>query len=256
MVLEALLAQVAGTAAEARAVDVRIGTHSTVVAVELNGELRAGISATQLDDPGLHHWGGPPPVTAAGRLHQLPVPELVALLFSPSPVEVSVGMAAVNALLEVDEAACVAVNAADLLAERGAGRRVAVIGHFPFVPRLREQAAALWVLELNPREGDLPAAEAANILPQAEVIAVTGTVLLNHTFEELRTLWRPEAFVVMLGGTTPLTPLLFRYGVSAVAGTRLTDPHGALWAVSQAATFSQIPGRRTLTLIAGGHSGG
>lgn len=249
MVLEALLAQVAGAAAGARAVDVRIGTHSTVVAVELNGELRAGISATQLDDPGGHHWGGRPPVAAAGRLQELPVTDLAALLLSESPVEASVGMATVNALLDVDERACLAVNAADVIAERGAGRRIAVVGHFPFVPRLRELAAELWVLELHPREGDLPAAQAAVILPQADVVAITGTALLNHTFEGLWPLWRPDAFAVMLGGTAPLTPLLLEYGLSAVAGTRLTDPHGALWAVSQAATFSQIPGRRTLTLI-------
>ncbi|MFU2208754.1 hypothetical protein [Solidesulfovibrio sp. C21] len=31
---------------------------------------------------------------------------------------------------------------------------MAVVGHFPFLPKVRQQAANLWELENNPREGD------------------------------------------------------------------------------------------------------
>jgi hypothetical protein len=163
-------------------------------------------------------------------------------------LEASVGIATINALLDVDEGACVEINAEHVIVERGKGKPVAIVGHFPFIPRVRAHAATLWVLELNPRKGDIAASNAPEVLPQADVIALTGTSLLNHTFDALRQFFNPGAFVVMLGGTTPLCPVLFDYGIDVIAGTVVTDPDAALLAVSQGATFRQIPGKRLLTM--------
>lgn len=248
-IIDRFLEQVAANAANARPADVRIGGHWTAVAVELDGQLRAGLSSALGGGGDDHHHGKGAPVKDAGRLLTYSTAQLAALALSESLAETSVGFATINALLDVDADACVEVNAADIIAERGAGRKVAVVGHFPFIPRLRAIAGTLWVLELRPREGDLPASMAAEILPQAEVVALTGTSLLNHTFEDLIALCRRDAFVVMLGGTTPLSPVLFEAGVDAIAGTLLTDPTAALLAVSQGATFPQIPGKRLVTMF-------
>jgi hypothetical protein len=140
------------------------------------------------------------------------------------------------------------MNAEQVIVEQGTNRNVAVVGHFPFIPRVRKFAAALWVLELNPRAGDISALKAPEVLPQADVVALTGTSLLNHTFDGLCQHINPHAFVVMLGGTTPLCPVLFEYGIDVIAGTVLTDPEAAILAVSQGATFRQIPGKRLLTM--------
>ena len=51
---------------------------------------------------------------------------------------------------------------ARVLAERGRGRTVAIVGSFPFIPRLREQVGELWVLEQRPSEGEYPASVAAS----------------------------------------------------------------------------------------------
>lgn len=236
---ETLIQHVTPRAQRARPVDICIGAHWTLVVLEVEGATRAG-SASTLADTAAPPPEGWPQYTAA---------ELVGLARSPRLSEASVGFAAINALLEVPLAQCVEVNAADILAERGRGRDVAIVGHFPFVPRLRECARRLWVLELQPRAGDLPAAQAAEILPQAEVVAVTGSTLLNHTFEGLAALWRPEAFVVMLGGTTPLSPLLFAAGVTALAGTLIIEPELALASIRQGATFRQIAGKRLVMLF-------
>ncbi len=248
MIIDELLHSVAGNAAQAQPVDIRIGGHWTAVAVELGGQVRGGLSST-LGGGDDHHHGKGAPVKDAGRLLTYSATQLAALAHSKSLPETSVGFATINALLDVDVDACVEVNAADVIAERGAGRNVAVVGHFPFIPQLRTIAGQLWVLELRPREDDLPASMAAEVLPQADVIALTGTSLLNHTFEDLIALCRRDAFVVMLGGTTPLSPVLFDAGVDAIAGTLLTDPVAALLAVSQGATFPQIPGKRLLTMF-------
>ncbi|MEA3310281.1 MAG: DUF364 domain-containing protein, partial [Chloroflexota bacterium] len=56
-------------------------------------------------------------------------------------------------------------------------------------------------------------------------------------------------YVILLGGTTPLSPAFFRYGVDAVAGTRIVDAGAALAAINQGATFKQIGGKLLLTLF-------
>lgn len=83
----------------------------------------------------------------------------------------------------------------------------------------------------------------------ADVVALTGTSLINHTFDDLIALCRPDAFVVLLGGSAPLSPLLLSHHVSAVAGTRVIDVPAALAAVGQGATYPQIPGKRLLTMM-------
>jgi uncharacterized protein (DUF4213/DUF364 family) len=157
-------------------------------------------------------------------------------------------MAALNALLDVDEARCEELNALKIILERGAGRHIAIVGHFPFVDRVRAKAEKCWVLELEPRPGDEPAERAAEILPSADVVAMTGTSLINHTFEGLIEHCHPDAYVVLLGASAPLTPLLFEHGVDAVAGTLVIDAEAAARAVSQGAAFPQIPGRRPLVM--------
>ena len=151
----------------------------------------------------------------------------------------------------MDETLCVERNAEEIILKRGRGLRVAVVGHFPFVPSVRAAAAECWVLELAPGPDDLPAERAPEILPQADVVAITGMTLVNGTFEGLAALARPEAYVLLLGATTPLSPLLFEYGVDALSGTILLDIPAALAAVSQGANFRQIPGKRLVTMQRG-----
>jgi len=174
--------------------------------------------------------------------------ELVPMAYSVSSLEAAIGMATINSLLKTDERHCLDVNAGDLLAERGKGKKIALIGHFPFVPKLRQVAKELWVIEKQPCEGDLGEEQAENLVPQAEVLGITGTTFINHTIERLLALCRPEAYVIVLGGTTPLSPVLFDYGVDAIAGTKVIDPEAVLRGVSQGATFRQLKGVRRLTM--------
>jgi uncharacterized protein (DUF4213/DUF364 family) len=186
------------------------------------------------------HEAGPP-VSGAGRLLEHSGRKLAERLRSSSELEASIGAAALNALLEVDETASTEINAEEVIVERGAGRRVAIMEHFPFVERVRRVAAECWVLELHPRPDDLSAGRAAEVLPQADVVALTGTSLINHTFDELIALCRPDAgnrkaHVILLDGSAPLSPVLFEHGVDAVAGTHVVDMPAVVGAVSQGST--------------------
>jgi len=245
-VIPALLEQIKERASRAQAADVRIGAYWTYASVELDGQTLAGLSSTL---GGGSHTPGKMPVPDAGSLLDRDVVSLASLAMGDDLLPASVGLATINALLHVDESLCTEVNAADVIAERARDARVAVVGHFPFIPKLRQIAGELWVLELRPQEGDLPADAAADVLPQADVVALTGTSLLNRTFDGLMRLCRTDAFVVVLGATTPLSPVLFEAGADAVSGTRVVDPPRAALAVSQGATFRQIPGKRLLTMF-------
>lgn len=247
-IINQLIAQVAGKAALAKSLDIVVGRYWTLVILADKDGTRAGLSTT-LDDPASHHHGGSQPVTDAGKLLSYPVTSLLNLMLSNRLTEVSIGFATLNALLEVDDGLCQDLNAYDLIFERGTGRNIAVVGHFPFVPRLKQVAKTLWVLERNPQGDDLEASEASRVLPQTDVVAITGTSLANGTFEDLLALCRPDTFVVVLGATTPLSPVLLDAGVSAVAGTIVVDPETVRKAVSQGATFRQIKGKHLVTMM-------
>jgi uncharacterized protein (DUF4213/DUF364 family) len=190
----------------------------------------------------------PPLVKHPGFLLEKTPWQLASMAQSDRILEAAIGMATINSLLEVDLQSCTELNAADLILEKGEGKRIAIVGHFPFLPRVREKARSLWVIEKNPREGGAHESEAERLLPKAEVVGVTGTSLTNHTFERLLALCNHRAFVVMLGDTVPLSPILFDYRVDALAGTRVIDPDLALRCVSQGANFRQIKGTRRLTM--------
>ena len=91
-VIEALLA--ATPTVGSRILEVRVGMAWTAVVAEVAGVQRCGLAATL---PRGTHDG--PAVRDAGRLHAYSPQALCQLAASAIPSEVSVGMAAINALL-------------------------------------------------------------------------------------------------------------------------------------------------------------
>lgn len=240
------------TDGDARLADVRAGLHWTVAVLDGSDGLTAGLAAT-LTPEGWEH--GKPYVRDAGQLIGRRAAEVAALLRSESPTERSIGLATLNATIAAGrarrgdrDAVATEQNAEESLFRLGASKRVAVVGHFPFVDRLRLVADRCWVLELHPGPADEPAARAHELIPQADVVAITAMTLLNGTFDDLIRLPRPGAYVLLLGPSTPLSSLFFDYGVDAVSGAIVTDIASVLAAVSQGANFRQMPGRRLLTL--------
>ncbi len=225
---------------EARVKDIRQGVFHTGVLTR-----NCGLAATLPRDALRQDSAS---VKEPGFLLQKSAWELAQMAYSDNILEAAIGMATINSLLEIDEQHCSELNASALIAERCQGKKAAIVGHFPFVPELRKIAKELWVIEKNPRAGDLAETEAENLIPQADVVGITGTAFTNHTIERLLAMCNPGAYVVILGDTAPLSPILFDHGIDAISGTRVVEPETALRCVSQGATFRQIKGIRLLTM--------
>jgi hypothetical protein len=169
-----------------------------------------------------------------------PAAKVAALACSDHPSQAALGLATLNALLPPIPKPWKELNAAELLASYGAGQTVALIGHFPFIARLQARVGRLQVLEHNPQPGDLPAAAAAEVLPQADIVAITGTTLINHSLDKLLAYCSPQALVVLLGPSAPLTPILFDHGIDIICGSIVTDIVPVLRTVEQGGNFRQV----------------
>jgi uncharacterized protein (DUF4213/DUF364 family) len=220
--------------------DIRQGVFHTAVLTQ-----NCGLAAT-LPRDALRQ--GHASVKDSGQLLKKSASEIVRMAYSGSILEAAIGMAAINSLIIIDEGKCLNINARDIIAEKGRAKKVAVVGHFPFILKLREIVKELWVIEKNPCEGDFTEDQAAEIIPQADVVAITGTAFTNHTIEQLLQLCSPNAYVIILGDTSPLSPVLFDYGVNAISGTKVIDSELALRCVSEGATYRQIKGIQQLTM--------
>jgi uncharacterized protein len=224
--------------------DIRMGLFHTAVLTR-----NCGLASTLSQDALRQHQEGEPLVKEPGYLLNKRVDDLARMAYSESLLEAAIGMATINSLLEVDESLCINRNAADLIAEKGKGKKIAIVGHFPFIPKLQGLAEKVWVIEKNPQEGDLSEEQVETYIPQAEVVGITGTAITNHTIEHLLELCHPRAYVVVLGDTVPLTPVLFNYGIDAISGTRVVDAELALRCISEGATYRQIRGILKLIML-------
>ncbi|MBN2153442.1 MAG: DUF364 domain-containing protein [Candidatus Lokiarchaeota archaeon] len=166
--------------------------------------------------------------------------ELAALSLSDSIPEASLGLAAINSLVDVDPEQCDEGDAAEFILKAGRGKNVSIIGHFPFVDVVREGARNLWVIEKRPQQGDLEEGASETCLPRSDVVVISSTTLINHTLPRLLELCPPGSTKIMLGPTTPMSPILFDHGIDMVSGSVVTDANIVLENVSKGMSFSAM----------------
>lgn len=171
------------------------------------------------------------------------VKTIAGLLHDTDPMKSSLGLAAVNSLLpDPLPGDVVDVNAGDLILELGRGKRVAVIGHFPFVERMKGKFKELMVFEKKPQSGDLEADLIPRHLPSADIVAITATTLSNGTLAGILACCQPSAVKLIIGPSTPVTPALFELGFDYVAGVVVRDRVVVKGGIKGGCSFKQIKG--------------
>ncbi|MGD8603461.1 MAG: DUF364 domain-containing protein [Anaerolineales bacterium] len=231
-----ILEQILEQLPDGRLTNICIGLHWTLVQAEVEGKLQMGLASTL---EGVHDHKAPN-VPQAGSLLSLDGLALARKVLDSQGPMASVAMATVNALMTRRPDKWVDVNAEEVIADHGAGKKVALVGHFPFTDRLRPRVSQLIVLEQHPQEGEFPPESAPDIIPQSDVVAITSMTFTNGTLDGLLNLCRPDALVILLGPTTPLSPLLFDHGVNILAGSIVEKPEPVLQALKQGGNFRQL----------------
>lgn len=171
-------------------------------------------------------------------------------VLSDDPLAIASGLATLNALVAAPSSALVPLDAAQWLAGHVRGQRLAVVGRFPFLDReLRGLAKELRVFELTPRDGEHGEDEIPHLLPQADVVAITSSTLVNHSLDGILAAVRPGAEVMLLGPSTPLSLLLFDLGISVASGVEIVDPDAAVEDVAAGHGFRGVRGLRRVSLV-------
>jgi uncharacterized protein (DUF4213/DUF364 family) len=227
---------------------VRIGINWTAVVVDKKGIQQCGLASTL---SGEHSHTGEPTIPDPGLLEKGSALELAGWIESEIPLRRSIGCAAINALLPRDQSSWADQNADSAILEHGEGKKGVLIGHFPFVERLKDRMVSLDVIDYNPTGDDHPASAAPDLLPVADLVAITGMTFINRTLPDLLGLCKPGAYILLLGPSTPLTPILFEFGVDLLAGAQVENIPDVLAALSQGANFRQVhkAGVRLITQV-------
>lgn len=118
------------------------------------------------------------------------------------------------------------------------GDVVTVVGNIrPTVEKLRVKAKKIYVLERNPDlrdEETLPDTAAEEVIPQSQVVIITGTSITNGTVDRLLELSGSAKEVALVGATAGLPPIvLFKHGATAVGAVRVTHPTRVMQVIAE-----------------------
>jgi len=217
--VDALLESVSGV--EAQAAQVLIGLHWIAVRSR-----HTGMSHVFRGREGFE-------LSEAGSIEGKESLEIAAGLRSWEPLEAGLGLAALSSLIE---ARGENVNVFDYIMSCAPGKTVTCIGRFPFYERLARTAARSYLLEMNPQAGELPPFAAEEVIPESDLVIITGTTLINKTLERLLELSR-TGIAIVLGPSTPMSDVLFDFGASVIAGVRVVDQEQLFRSVAQGVKF-------------------
>lgn len=191
----------------------------------------------------------PEAVCCPSSAHAMPVPGKIAGrqalraledLYRPQDLRRTLAIATLNALAETlwqrdGVPAAVEItdgDAFDALLIRPQDYVVMVGAFAPYMREQRRRNQRFNVLELDP--GTLkpdempfyiPADQAPEVVPKADVFITTGTTLINDTLDGLLALLKPAAEAAVIGPTAALIPAPFATrGLTVLGGTRVVEP--------------------------------
>lgn len=172
----------------------------------------------------------------AAQFAGMPLHEAARLVKSWDFEQASVGLAAINAVLNdpARHAVCENPDAFLRYRDRAAGKKVAVIGRFAYLEQRMKDLCDLYVLERAPGAQDYPDPACEYLLPDMDVVFITGCALGNKTMPRLLQLCQ-KPFTVISGPSTPMDPILLEMGADALCGLCITDETACRAAASDCA---------------------
>jgi len=178
----------------------------------------------------------------SGELTKKSALELAEYAKSWNLTEASLGVAAINSLIEPQGVKYTDINIFDFIYNKFSNRKnkIAIIGHFldKKIDILRK-IGDVFIIEKNPQEGDLPDTAAEYILLESDIVVITGTTIINKSIERPIQLSK-NAFTVVVGPTTPMSDVLFDYGADVLAGVYVKNPERVMRKISECGSLADL----------------
>ncbi|GAB6907184.1 conserved hypothetical protein [Desulfosarcina cetonica] len=209
--------------------EIAVGAHFIGVRAEENGSVFAGLASTLGAAPSADERD------LADRLIGSSLLTAAQLLRSSQAFSISLGAAALNTATTAP-ANPPDIEASAIMAEKGRDGETVLVGEFPFVERLRQQVQRLHLFELRDVPGRTAPAQWDKTLGRCKVLGLTGTTLLTRAMAAYLEK-APQAYTIIIGPTTPLSPVLFEYGADVLAGCRVVTVAPVFDGIRQGLSF-------------------
>ncbi len=232
--MEILQSIISGIREDAPVSEVRRGLHWTAVVSR-----RCGLAST-LAHGGCAHGESDGMDSAFTEMTAL---ELARFCIEKDTQMASMGIAAINSLLDTDPDKYGSSEGLQVIKEVAGGKNISVIGHFPNLNELAGVAKNLWIIEKRPQDGDHPEGAGNDLIPRSDIVVITSTTLINKTLPGILALCKEGSVKMLLGPSTPLAPVLFDYGIDILAGSMVTDMETVLKSVGEGVSFMQLKKR-------------
>ncbi len=191
------------------------GIRYTMVEIERGG---AGLAYTLLPEAKtccelgneLNFWKRPADIVIKGYL-------------SNHPLEVSIGLATINAIFANKREFLKSAIFGDVFSEIDLSSKdeILMIGFFePIFKKLEGKVGKIWVIEKE-EEADL---RISNIKDRVKLAIITASTLVNKTLHTILEELRGVPEVLLMGPTTPLNPEIFRFTpITWLCGSKVKD---------------------------------
>ncbi|WP_457613938.1 Rossmann-like domain-containing protein [Methanocaldococcus sp.] len=206
-----------------RIIDFSFALPYSYVLIESNGKKALGVAMTLLEEYKGH--GNRKGINIGKNLE-----DFINMADSFDIVERTLGLSAINALsqyyfnFEVN-----GKDAAELILNRDDVKKVAFIGNMiPLVRILRNSNKySIYVFERNSslsNENTLSDTFEYRLLPEMDVVFISGTSLLNDTLDFILERSKNAKLKVLVGATAQLLPDLIKgFGITHIASTKIID---------------------------------
>jgi uncharacterized protein (DUF4213/DUF364 family) len=201
----------------------------------------------------------------SGKLKGQPVSSYLDKLAENRPLEKAMSIAVLNALSATcwrkrfpqDYTFELGADPVDKVAIPDGARAVVIGALVPYLKMLKERKQPFHILEKDPRtlKADelpyfVPPEKAHEVIPQADLLIITGTTVLNDTLEGILAQVKPGAEVILVGPTASMLPdAFFRRGVKSIGSITVTDPDKLLDVLAEAGSGYHFYGKSAERLV-------
>lgn len=141
--------------------------------------------------------------------------KVAKLIYSNDLIELAIATAAINAQLKPNNVKKGNIFK-KILEIADKFDTIGIVGKFPIITQLEDLDCKFYAFEKKPFPGFLPVEKEKELLPKCDLIIITGTSFVNKTLEDLLGLC--NGYTMLVGPTTPVTDVLFDYGIDVLAG--------------------------------------